>query len=128
MLCAILYTASILLERISSRGTTCLGDMLSYNCSTQSNSETLQLTWRVTIPGLAPVSITYSNIANNTDVLSTYVTTFLTGFRSDEFIQSTLNFTIQPSIPSDQITIECSLDDLENRTVNLRYITFGENK
>ena len=92
----------------------CPGDIILYNCSIQSNSEAVHLTWRVTLPGEIPISITYPNPSISFN--STYITTSLTGFRSDEFIHSTLEVSLQPDILTEEIMIECSIGDLGNDT------------
>ena len=94
----------------------CPGDIIPYNCSIQSNSETIHLTWRVSIPGLSPINITYSNTTNAVTNLTGYITSSVMGFRSDEFIYSSLEVTVQPEIPTEQIVLECLIDDLGNAT------------
>ena len=98
----------------------CPGDILSYNCSIQSNSEAVYLTWRVTLPGESPISVTIYPSDNSTGArLNDYITATLTGFRNNEFIHSTIEFTVHPDIPTDQIIVECSIDDLGNDTITL---------
>ncbi len=124
-LCCLAASVSIIsLERIVSRDDIeCPGDIIPYNCSILSNSETVHLTWRVTLPaGQIPINITYYSMTalDNSTSLNSYITTSLTGFRSDEFIHSTLEVSLQPGIPTDQIILECSIDDLGNDTIIVR--------
>ncbi len=44
--------------------------------------------------------------------MTSYITTFVTGFESDEYIHSTLEVTVYSGMPTDQILLECSIDDL----------------
>ena len=99
-------------RNVSRNDIDCPGDIIPYNCSIQSNSEAVHLTWLVTLPGEASISITYPNGSSNRTSINSYITTFLTGFRSDEFIHSTLQVIIEPGIPTDQIMIECSIGSL----------------
>ncbi len=104
----------------------CPGDIVSYNCSIQSNSEMVHLTWHVTLPGQMPVNITYYGMSYNRTNLSSYISTYLTGFRSDEFIHSTLEVTVHPDIPTDQIILQCSIDNLANDTTIVLINTSSE--
>ena len=106
----------------------CPEDIIPYNCSIQSNSETIHLTWSVTLPGQMSLNITYYSYLEFSDDLwlNSYITTSLLGFRSDEFIHSILEITVEPDIPTDQIKIECSIDNLENDTITVFINTSGE--
>ncbi len=104
----------------------CPGDIIPYNCSIQSNSETVHLTWRVILPGQMSFNVTYYGGFENRTRLNSYISTYLTGFRSDEFIHSTLEVTVRPDIPTDQIMLECSIGDLGNHTSTVFINTSGE--
>ncbi len=125
-----LFTAIVTiipLERNVSRDDIeCPGDIIPYNCSIESNSETVRLTWRVTLPGQTPFNVTYDGEFGNRTSLNSYISTSLTGFRSDEFIHSTLEVTVQPDIPTDQIMLECSIGDLGNQITTVLINTSGE--
>ena len=98
------------LQRIVSReDIDCPGDTISYNCSIQSNSETVQLTWRVTLPGQMPIDITYDNTSNlNTvDNLGFSITTTLTTYTRDEYIESTIVFTVLRDVVMNGTELEC---------------------
>ena len=111
------------LERIVSRDDIeCPGDIIPYNCSIQSNSETVHLTWRVTIPGQTPVYITYYNATDNDTSLNDYITTSVTGFESDRYIHSTLKITVYRGISMDQIMLECSINELGNESTTLVHV------
>ena len=95
----------------------CPGDIVPYNCSIESNSETIHLTWSVSVPGEMPVNITYSNATfGNITSLNSYITTSVTGFRRDQFVHSVLEVLVEPGIPTNQITLECSIGDIGNDT------------
>ena len=94
----------------------CPGDIIPYNCSIQSNSEAVDLTWHVTLPGEASISITYPNDRSNRTNLNSYISSSLEGLRSDEYIHSTLRITVHPDISTDQIMLQCSIADLGNDT------------
>ena len=115
------------LDRAASRDDIeCPGDIMPYNCSIQSNSEALHLTWRVTLHGQTLFDITYPNASINVE--NSYITTSLTGYSRDEFIHSTLEFTVQLYVPSDQIIVACSIDDLGNSsTIIVPINTSGKN-
>lgn len=95
----------------------CPLDIISFNCSIQSNSEAIHLMWRVFIPGEFQINITYSNVTDESTNLSSYITTALSDFRNDEYINSTLEITVFSGIPIDKIMLECSIGDLANDTV-----------
>ena len=100
----------------SSLSIDCPGDMISYNCSIYSNSKAVHLTWRVTLPGLMPISITYDNSSepNNEHMLHPFefITTVLTEYRSEAYVVSTLLLMVQADIPTDQTLLECYIGDL----------------
>ena len=126
-----LFTASVQIipiERIVSRSDIeCPGDIIPYNCSIQSNSETVHLTWRVILPGQMPINITlYPNVTIDGVNFNSYIAASITGFRSDEFIHSTLEVTVQPDISTDQIMLECSIEDLGNDSVTVLINTSRE--
>lgn len=115
------------LERLVSRDDIeCPGDIIPYNCSIQSNMEMVHLTWHVTIPEEMTINITYFSDTTNRTQLNSYITTAVTAFRSDEFIHSTLEIRVVPDIPTDQIILECSIDNLGNDTYTVLINTSSE--
>ena len=109
-----------LVRDVSRDNIECPDDIIAYNCSIQSNSEAVHLTWRVTLPGEEPISTTYPNARSNRTSLNSYIATFLTGFRSEEFIYSTLEVTVQRGMSADEIVAECLIDELGNNTIIIR--------
>ena len=77
------------------------------HCSIQSNSETVQLTWRVTLPGQMPLDVTYDNTSNlNTvDNLGFNITTILTNYTRDEYIKSTIVFVVLRDVVMNQTEV-----------------------
>ena len=92
-----------------------------YQCSIMSNSETVQLTWHVTLPGMTPVNITY----DNTSVLTVdtnhgnNITTTLMEFVMDTFIQSSIVFTVLRDVNLNQAVLECTSGDLDSYITTL---------
>ena len=117
------YVASVNLT-LTGRNTSrddidCPGDTITYRCFIVSNSETVQLTWRVTLPGMMPVNITYDNtsIPNTVGaVFGNNITTTLTNFKVDEFIESTFVFTVLRDVAINETVLECFSEDLDMST------------
>ena len=105
------------LERMVSRDDIeCPDDIIPYNCSIQSNSETVNLTWHVFIPNMLPLNVTYSNGSSQMINLTNYITTSVTGFQSDEYIHSVLMVRVYAGIPTYEIILQCSINGLGNDT------------
>ena len=87
--------------------------MVRYNCSILSNSEAVQLTWRVTLPGSMAINITYHDISfNNSRLNSTIVETALLKYVEDEYIESVLTLTVPVDLVANQTIVECFITDL----------------
>ena len=94
----------------------CPGDTISYKCSVLSNSKTIELTWRVTLPGMMPIDITYDSmsILNTVDTdLGYNITTTLTDFTVDEYIESTIVFTVLRGVAVNGTVLECISENLD---------------
>ena len=106
------------LERnVSRRDIECPGDTIPYICSVASNSEMVQLTWRVTLPGGMTAYITYNNtsILNTVDDIGIHnIVTTLTNFTSDEYIDSTIVFTVLAGVDLNVTMLECLSEDLDS--------------
>ena len=86
---------------------------MRYNCSILSNSEAVQLTWRVTLPGNMAVNITYYDISSNNSLFnSTVVQTALLKYVDDEYIESLLTLTVPIDLVVNQTIVECFITDL----------------
>ncbi len=124
----ILFTASVslkILERNSLRpDIDCPGDTLSYNCSILSNSENINLMWHVTFPGSEPLSISYNviSVPNVKSNLAMNISTILTGFRRDQYIESILVFTLSRGFQMNGTKLECNITDLDNE---ITYVFFN---
>ena len=114
------------LERnVSRNDTECPGDTIPYICSIWSNSDKLQLTWRVILPGQQPLNITYHGTSNYNDVdfLNDFVTTSLTQFTNDQYIESMLTFIVSNDISTNwTVRLECLIEDLNSTMV---YVTIN---
>ena len=111
----------------------CPGDTILYRCSIASNSETVQLTWLVTLPGMVPVNITYDNtsIPNTVDTaFGNNITTTLTNYTVDLYTESTIMFTVLRDVVMNGTMLECISEDLDIYTttvfVNISRMLFGQ--
>ena len=103
------------LERNASReDIECPGDTIPYNCSIYSNNETLHLTWRVVLPDGLSLNLTYDNTttANVPYSLNEFISSTLTQFQSDEYIESTLSLTVLADTLLNQTKLECIIENL----------------
>ena len=96
----------------------CPGDTIRYNCSVLSNSETVQLTWRVTLPGMMPRSMTYSGpmILMPVSNLGLNISTNLTSYRRDEYIESIIELTVLRDIFINGTILECISEALASES------------
>ena len=81
-----------------------------------SNSEMVQLTWRVTLPGGMTANITYDNtsILNTVDdIRFNNIITTLTNYTRDEYIESIIVFTILTDVDLNVTMLECISEDLD---------------
>ena len=109
-----------------SLGIDCPGDTISYSCSILSNSETLNLTWRVTFPGFMPINMTYDSSSNvsSLDYLEMNVSTTLTAYnRSSGYIESTITLTVLMDVNGTEL--ECSISDLDNDIITTLVYSSG---
>lgn len=99
----------------------CPGDILPYRCVLQSNSETLHLIWRVTLPGQVPVAIKYDMTSDNNSInnLTGGISTILTQYNmSVEYIESTVMLTVDNNVSkTNQTLLECIIMDLANKSL-----------
>ena len=111
------------LNRVVSRpNIECPGDMILFNCSIHSNSETIHLIWRVILTGQTPIDIAYYNETSDfgsVPSLNGYFTSSLTRYTSDEYIESTLVITVQPDASSYQFLLQCLIESLGNDSIDV---------
>ena len=101
----------------------CPGDTITYTCTVLvSNNESVNLSWRITFPGLMPIDIIYDDISDlhNLNNLAMGVTTSLTSF-SNHRIQSVIIILTYPSnqpirVNRNGTKLTCSATDLINDT------------
>ena len=87
-----------------------------------SNSESVQLTWRVTLPGMMPIDITYDNtsVLNTVDTnFGNNITTSLINFVMDMSVQSTIVFTVLRDVDLNQTMLECASGNLDSDTTSV---------
>lgn len=105
----------------------CPGDTVTYNCSIESNTETLHLTWSVKFPVVLPIQITYDtyfgDIFGKIDSLDMNVTASLLDFR-DGYIESIITLTVLNADTNGTI-VECSITDLDYDMVTVLVNTSG---
>ncbi len=108
-----------LLRNVSRQDIECPGDTISYRCSIQSNSEPVQLRWMVTFPGLDTIMILYTNDSdrNRVTYLDMNITTTLTQYRSDEFIQSEIVLAVLQNVSMNGKELECSSENLASEVL-----------
>jgi hypothetical protein len=95
----------------------CPGDVITYNCSIESNSENVQLTWEITLPDETSFTITHSNITMpNMDHLGTGITSVLTRYIKDEYIESLLHVTILQNVSMNGTQVVCRSEALDTET------------
>ncbi len=107
----------------------CPGDTRSYNCSILSNSENVHLTWTITLPDSSmPIVITYDRISmlNENNYFDESITTILTGFRSDEYIESVMTVTLLGNFSLNESRIECNIADLSSDSILVRIVSSGK--
>ena len=97
----------------------CPGDTISYLCTIfVSNSEVVNLMWRVYFPRLMPINITYDSTSklDNVDYLSMNISSTLTHF-SNESIESVILLTVLRNVSMNGTKLTCSITDFINDTV-----------
>ena len=103
----------------------CPGDTISYTCSVQSNSETVQLRWLVTFPGQEPIMTpTYSGPSDQ-DVHDMNITTRILQYRRDEFISSEIVLTVLQNVSMNGTILECRSENLSNSSAIVTVNTMG---
>ena len=125
----ILRIATVVLDSLAStkelEEIDCPGDTLSYNCSIQSNTETLHLTWTVEIPDLPPIGITYDNTTSvgSESLLDMNITTSLVALR-EGYIQSDITLVILDAYMNGTV-LRCSIADLNSDMEKISVNTSG---
>lgn len=74
----------------------------------------------MTVPGQVPFSITYDSISDlgHVDHVNGFISTSLVQYRSDEYIESVLMFTVQRNMSTWNGTLlECIIADLANDSI-----------
>ncbi len=102
-------------EKNVSRGDIdCPNDVITYNCSIQTNSENIFLIWEFTFPnGTQPQRVAY-NSSSTLQLPTTLGMGFevrLTDYVQDEYIESVVKLTLMTDVVNvNGIVLECSTD------------------
>lgn len=93
-----------------------------------SNSENVQLTWKVTFPEMASISILYdgTSVPNNTNILGVNITAILTHYVAEEIIESVITLTVLGNVSMNETTVECSSEELGNVTLDVEVDSEGK--
>ena len=96
----------------------CPGDTIPYNCSVQSNSENVQLTWRVTLPGMMFINITYDDTSNR-NAMDSFGMNIITALNiyENERIESSITFTLLIGLVTNGTVVECMSEGLDSDSV-----------
>ena len=113
-------TAQVTLERSADIGSLCPGGALAYTCSiTFDQDQDVYLEWVVTLPGLEPVKIRYTNESTinffNIDS-QTMITSVLRMFQQAEYIESFLLVIIPNNLTYGSGMVQCSLSDIASNS------------
>ena len=104
----------------------CPGDTVPYNCSITSNSEAVQLTWRVTLPGMSPLNVTLDNSSISTvQHLGVNITSVLIEFRTDEYAESVIFFTVLSDVAMNGTKLSCISEDLNEESATVFFNISG---
>lgn len=97
----------------------CPGDIVLYNCSVESNTEDLELTWRISLPNKTIFTVTHNSFSTlDTNEVDMIFDSTLTTY-SDTFIESILVLTLLDNVSMDGIIVECSIHDLDSEIIEL---------
>ena len=115
-------------RNVSREDIECPGDTISYRCSVQSNSETVQLSWMVTFPGQEAITMSYidNSYLNSVVLLDVNVSTTLTQYIMDEFIESEIVLTVLQNISMNGTLLECRSEDLASKNLTVFVNTSGK--
>lgn len=117
------------LQRTTSRqDIECPGDTIPYRCSVQSNSENVQLEWRVTLPDNASVIMRLfidDSEVNDTIYLPWNVTATLTQYIVDEKVESEIVFTVLRNVSINGTRVECHSEALDSEVATINVNTSG---
>ena len=105
----------------------CPGDMFYHNCTILSNSETIHLTWRITLPGQLPFNLTYDMSSSVGDTLTSgNIRTLLTTFVDEQSVASILELTLSSTENFNLTQLECLIDDLGSDSFTVFVNASGE--
>lgn len=116
-----IHAASVILEplqrNVSRMDIECPGDMVAYNCSVHSNSENVQLTWIATLPNQTTFNMTYYNAYHSSVSLGMGISTVLTEYVEDQYIESIILLTVLQNVSLNGTQLECRSAGLDIMTL-----------
>ena len=89
----------------------------------------MHLTWHISIPDLSPLNITYDGTStiNVINVLDFNISTTLTMYRPDMYIESTIFLTLLKNVTMNGTLVECNIDpDLDSASIIMPVNTSGK--
>lgn len=89
----------------------CPRAVVFYNCSFYTDSRVLTLTWHITYPEQAPVTIMYDHqsTVDSTQTFSNNIQSSLTRYRTNEYVESLMSLEFRVDIGP---TVQCTVDTL----------------
>ncbi len=77
--------------------------------------------WSITLPGSTPQIIVYDNtsILNNVDNLAESISTMLTQYSGDEYIESILLLTVLMNVTLNDSSVQCSNTDQDEKSTKV---------
>lgn len=84
----------------------------------------MHLIWRVTLPEDVPIDITYNmtSALHVRNIFNAFIVTSLESYRSDEYVESLLTYTIDSSIQPTKL--ECFITGFRNVSIDI--VSAGE--
>lgn len=121
-------TITELKRNVSRYDIECSGDTIPYACVILSNSENVVLMWFVTIPGETTLNVTYDKTSSRNSInhLGVNITTTLSKFVDEEYIESTLLLTVLDAPSINGTIVECRSTQLDGE-ITMVYVNKSGN-
>ena len=82
--------------------------------------------WLITFPGQDTITILYTNISDQDPMNHSAVSSTLTQYRSDEFIESQIVLTVLRNVSMNGTRLECRSENLTSATEIVHFATSGK--
>ena len=122
LLFAATVTITALPPIVSRNDINCPGDILRYMCSVRSNSEVVQLNWRIYFPGQDTIYMfIYTNESerNVVEYQPMNITARLTQLENNQNVQSVLELTVLRNVSMNGTLLECRSEELASENVTV---------